>query len=694
MPPGESPRRSRLAIGQRWQPFVVLVSALATAVIVCFGIPLAYPALGLDPSWQQALVEATDSSRVFGREVIFNFGPLHQAATDQVSTNLVPLLTGRLVFSVEWTAAVLMAGLLRGLQILAAVAIGQAGSAKPDPMFYSLSSLGVLLSVVHTATETGPRRARTTLMLMVAIGIALSTLVKLSFTAAALPALTCMLSLEFLRLCARPACRPAGALAAMAMIPPAALVAAWTGVSSGGPEDFAPYFTGLNAEIVLGYSVATSAIGPSPQIGLVAVGAYGLASLVSGVLCWLTHLKPLSRTFPTPTLSKLAALVPALTLLVIQWVVLKAGFVRLDGHIVTGTMLCILFPLFVLALGGQDLSSLSSGHRWRLAAPILLFAAGALLILAALHRKLPLHNHGPVTSLLNTPAIAALLLLSAERERILARRGASHRDLRGESEDLWLKDGASADILPWEVTALLANGAPYRPRPVPQSYSAYTRPLQLANAAYFAPPHPPRPAGLPPPPEQVVVSVNDIDGRLPISLDSPAIRTILETHAFSHTGSRGSLVFGPAGHGIPLGPKTVVSGELSWRSTGHGGFSSTPIPLPGQGSIAWLSVDLRATLSRSGASILFRSFPFFFDYLDANGTVVESDRIVPKAVTDLLVFPLIKNNEELLGMVERRTGRQKDPVRHQSQLAAVRFSVNGFVRPFDVSPYRMEVIRR
>lgn len=693
MPPGESPRRSRLAIGQRWQPFVVLVSALATAVIVCFGIPLAYPALGLDPSWQQALVEATDSSRVFGREVIFNFGPLHQAATDQVSTNLVPLLTGRLVFSVEWTAAVLMAGLLRGLQILAAVAIGQAGSAKPDPMFYSLSSLGVLLSVVHTATETGPRRARTTLMLMVAIGIALSTLVKLSFTAAALPALTCMLSLEFLRLCARPSCRPAGALAAMAMIPPAALVAAWTGVSSGGPEDFAPYFTGLNAEIVLGYSVATSAIGPSPQIGLVAVGAYGLASLVSGVLCWLTHLKPLSRTFPTPTLSKLAALVPALTLLVIQWVVLKAGFVRLDGHIVTGTMLCILFPLFVLALGGQDLSSLSSGHRWRLAAPILLFAAGALLILAALHRKLPLHNHGPVTSLLNTPAIAALLLLSAERERILARRGASHRDLRGESEDLWLKDGASADILPWEVTALLANGAPYRPRPVPQSYSAYTRPLQLANAAYFAPPHPP--TGWPAAAagagggqrQRHRRPTADLPG-LPGDPDDP------RDPCLQPYGQSWIARLRPGGHGIPLGPKTVVSGELSWRSTGQGGFSSTPIPLPGQGSIAWLSVDLRATLSRSGASILFRSFPFFFDYLDANGTVVESDRIVPKAVTDLLVFPLIKNNEELLGMVERRTGRQKDPVRHQSQLAAVRFSVNGFVRPFDVSPYRMEGIRR
>jgi hypothetical protein len=354
-------------------------------------------------------------------------------------------------------------------------------------------------------------------------------------------------------------------------------------------------------------------------------------------------------------------------------------------------MLCILFPLFVLALGGRDLSSLGSGHLWRLAVPILLYSAGALLFLAALHRKLPLHRQGPVTSLLNTPAIAALLLLPAERERILARRGATLRDLRGQAEDFRLKGGASADILPWEVTALLANGAPYRPRPVPQSYSAYTRPLQLANAAFFAPIRSP---GLPAAPEQVVVSVNDIDGRLPISLDSPAIRTILETHAFSHTGSRGSLVFGPAGHGIPLGPKTVVSGELSWRSRGQGGFSSTPIPLPGQGSIAWLSVDLRATLSRSTASILFRSFPVFLDYLDANGTVVESYRIVPKAVTDLLVFPLIKNNEELLGMVERRAGRQKDPVPHQPQLTAVRFSVNGFGRPFDVSPYRMEVIRR
>lgn len=96
--------------------------ALLVAMLSSLGMPFSYPqAGGMDPSWHQALVEATDQGRVFGQDVVFTYGPFHQLFTRQASTNLTPLLAGRLISATGWAAVTVLVG--RKLGLGAALAI-------------------------------------------------------------------------------------------------------------------------------------------------------------------------------------------------------------------------------------------------------------------------------------------------------------------------------------------------------------------------------------------------------------------------------------------------------------------------------------------------------------------------------------------------------------------------------------------
>ena len=85
-----------------------LVLFVFSAITLSWGNELRLPGTGLDPSWQEALVQATDQHLVFGKDIIFSYGPFHQIYTSQISENLGPLLIGRLLYGVACGAALLL----------------------------------------------------------------------------------------------------------------------------------------------------------------------------------------------------------------------------------------------------------------------------------------------------------------------------------------------------------------------------------------------------------------------------------------------------------------------------------------------------------------------------------------------------------------------------------------------------------
>ena len=100
-----------------WPCPVVLGLAMLVALVAGWSAPLRLPALGLDESWKQALVHATDHGRRFGVDLVFTYGPLHQLVTQQLSERFGPLLIGRLFCSVAWFAASTLVGLQAGVKI-------------------------------------------------------------------------------------------------------------------------------------------------------------------------------------------------------------------------------------------------------------------------------------------------------------------------------------------------------------------------------------------------------------------------------------------------------------------------------------------------------------------------------------------------------------------------------------------------
>ena len=83
----------------------VLFVVAATALV--WSLPIRTPWAGLDPGWAEALVQATDHGRIFGRDVVFTFGPYHQLYTRQISENLNLFLLGRWLCGLGWGAVML-----------------------------------------------------------------------------------------------------------------------------------------------------------------------------------------------------------------------------------------------------------------------------------------------------------------------------------------------------------------------------------------------------------------------------------------------------------------------------------------------------------------------------------------------------------------------------------------------------------
>ena len=181
----------------------LLLFAILTAILAVIGVPLQHPGLELDAAWQQALVEATEHQWVFGRDLIFTYGPLHQLATQQIATNLLPLLLGRVLYGIAWGATTALLGLLGGLTTALSLVVfisctSTDNPASADALFNLLCILGVLCALAplrrgSTARSSALwRLGQPALTSLQAMGIAIGTLIKLSYLGAALPALTAM----------------------------------------------------------------------------------------------------------------------------------------------------------------------------------------------------------------------------------------------------------------------------------------------------------------------------------------------------------------------------------------------------------------------------------------------------------------------------------------------------------------------
>jgi hypothetical protein len=409
-----------------------LVIGLALVFLVgfttLFGIyrPLGPP--GIDPGWQWSVNQAGSSGLVFGRDIVFTYGPLAFLMVPlDVSSNLLVanlfLLAVQALFTAALAALFVRDRHIPAVAAFAALFIIAHHQGLAIEGFIPLV-VGLLALLAVLADRRLPLAAAATLA-------AILLLVKMSLGVASLVIL-------------------AGAL-----------------VMFDRPSTFFQWFY-LSAQVVSGYSVANSITNAVTNAGVqVAVGLFTVAAWI-GLSFVLRHDRRL-----------LACNLIFAPVVLIQF---RLAFVRQDFH-------QIQFIPFMLALIAA--SSLFT-HRWRqIAAHATFFAVlligGALTDLVdpmargLLPRSLLKGGSGP-------RALSQLVHIRETRAALAVESAANLEPLRLGDDVRELLDGSNNGVgtLPWEIQYCPANGLEWNPTPTLQLYSAYTRKLDLWSAEHYA----------------------------------------------------------------------------------------------------------------------------------------------------------------------------------------------------------------
>ena len=560
------------ATSRRHQPILLLRDACIAAVVGALSILLldpvngAMPGVDLDLSWPYTLADATARHIPFGRDMVFTFGPLSSLYSrvflpDQRLT--VVVLKAILVMAFCLATVAMSRQTVRWIAL--ALPLLVANLLLSDPFF--LAAPWLLVALADSPMQSRRWHVASLLVLSVVLGPLL--LVKGSLAVPLVVSTGAAAVVVSRRSLAEALALPSAALAS--------ILVAW--LAMGQHLLDLPYFIRGEGIVAEGYTNAMSVFGDPREIW-----AY-----LAGVVLLLA-----SQVVP-----RRAPLMPILTAVVILFVAFKAGFVRHDGHsnIAGGTLALLGLLLFLF--------------RGTLAAGVGLLASLVAWILIAA-------NYWPVD-----PASSWDRMTNALNDNITAIRAAEvdPATFRRSFEAAKAMIAASAalpptngivDLYPDAQAMLLASNRGYYPRPVMQSYSAYTPELAFLNADHLQGPHAPKTA---------FFSIAPIDGRYPALEDGPSWPALLGQYRFrSYTQAYAVLDRVPSASADTIGPTTV-------RDTPRFGDTVT---VPQDAPFIWAKMQFHPTLLGYFASALFKMPLLHMDVSTADGQT-KTFRMVPVA---------------------------------------------------------------
>ncbi|MDH3814116.1 MAG: hypothetical protein OEV48_06490 [Acidobacteriota bacterium] len=446
-----SPREERL------RSIVGFALIAGLSLVTLYGIyrPLGPP--GIDPGWQWAVNQAADAGLVFGRDIVFTYGPLAFLMVPlDVSSNLLVANLFLLVVQVLFTAA-LAALFVRDRHVSAIAAFA---ALFVVVRHQELAPEGFLILVVGLLALLGVFADRRFPIAAAATLAAILMLVKMSLGIASLAilAVACIVARFLFN-------RPYRL--ALGLIPFPVTLIVFATVLFDRPGTFFHWLQ-LSLQMVSGYSIANSITnaetGPALQVvvGAIAVGAWIGFSVL---LCRNQRLLACNLVF-----------VPVV---MIQF---RLAFVRHDNH-------QYQFIPFMLAL--IAVSSLFAQRRRQITAHIAFFAL--LLIGGALANLVDPVGRGLVPANLlsggsGSRALSRLLHIRETRAMLAAESVVNLEPLRFGDDLRELLEGSHNGVgtLPWEIQHCPANGLEWNPTPTLQLYSAYTRDLDLWSAEHYA----------------------------------------------------------------------------------------------------------------------------------------------------------------------------------------------------------------
>lgn len=575
-----------------WKQFlatrpVVLGALLLLASLLAFApfAPL-LPGTELDDAWRLAMNQAVAQGLVFGRDIVFTFGPYAALYTQHYHPATYPaaLLLGVLF------------GLAQGTLLLSCLRRRHNGWLwtlagflllvdSRDALFFAYPLLLILVAGMESASHGSDDRLRfvgretghlLAIALLGALPIIKGSFWPLAVMASLVGALLHGLKGERLR------------AALFILLPLLTLLLLWW--LAGQPLAALPDYFRTLSPIISGFAEAMSNRGLLWQV----VVYLGLAA---GII--LATLRSAGHALPQRL---------AITLAVglFLFIAFKAGFVRHDrvhvGAISTGTVLAIL--------------AIQATHSAKLPRSIVVTA---LLMCLFMH----LRYIGP--SIEQTP-LAALRGVT-DNNPLDIRQAFSERMRQLATQSPLPRLPGSSDLYPFSLTDLIASGNHWAPRPVPQSYSAYTSLLARMNEAHL------RGAAAP---DNIFFRIESIDGRFPALEDGLSWPTLLSHYQI--TGSDRQYLHLQK----RTTPATTQKTVLTQQSHRLGEWVS----LPSAAQMLFAEIELAPTLLGRLSMLLFKPDQLYLS-VDLGHGEQRVYRFIPSmALAGFVLSPLVESTAE------------------------------------------------
>jgi hypothetical protein len=624
-----------------------------------------YPAsTGLGGSWQAGLTEASMRGLVFGRDIIFTYGPLGYLGVGIGTEASYPRI---------WVFAFVLALVLA---VLVAYCAGEKGALPQGVAFVlviliclvdilPIDIVSIALIVAFTLPQFRAEKAAPLSALILGLACGLALLMKFNMGVAACASGIGLLGwrasrglhkqpqgdLKALFVFCVGATAAASAFfahldygyAAAAVLASGALLSAvvcsnpnvrnsllWASIAAAGLCTFilacSPTFrafVGTSMQIAMGYSAAMSLHGADWEIGF-ALGVFALVGLVL-----FANLRELS-----------APVVAAL--LISLFFGYKEGFVRQDLH--------VLYAFWTALLICGTVLRLAAGRR-------LLAINGVVTLIAIFALSVVGRADGAPESPLNalSPAWFARDLVRfmgswRSGQQVAAIDSDGLRPDRLAPSVVKAIGKSSVDVEPWETSIVFANGLTWNPDPVLQAYSAYTPALDQVDAQHV------RMSGA----ARMLYLWDAIDGRHPLWDQPGATREILCNYAIDPAIPR--IVVTEENQDVLVvkrvpnrcGPATPLSSHLySWNE---------PIPIVSSDDLVFMSLDVRYSLLGQVLKLLFRAPAVRLRVVSPQGEFSDYRIVAENGRDGILIAPLPQSLDQLQRFLQRNVVRRPSSV--------------------------------
>ena len=568
------------------------VALLASCIAVFTAFSPGMPAPGLDPSWMLAMNQAVAQKLAIGREIVFTFGPYASIYTKSFHPATDHLMVmGGLYLGFCFFLATYMNFRQSTLALQWGLVIAMTGAVfSPDALLlvYPLM-VGLLVCVSAGRREM---LASTLVLALLVSPFGLLPLIKLSaagvcLSVTALMAASLLIRKRWLH------------LLTVTLVPTASMIFFWA-LAGQSAADLPQYFQSA-MPIISGYTDAMSLQGNSMQPLVFTLCAMALTATV-----WVSTKQDrlAART--------IAVLLFAGTL----FVAFKSGFIRHDWHALISASTILLVAL---------LAGTISHTAWRIRA----LYVGILAFIAIA----PAYRPSSVQTWLEALVSPYMEAWSGIRQRI-AEPDKLDSDFKTQISMIGSASGfpkmeGTVDIYSYQQASLIASGNNWNPRPVFQSYSAYTTTLAERNRQHLLD------SGRP---DMLIFSVQPIDARLPALEDGASWSTILSEYV-PMTMSNDQLVMRhrPEDDKRP-GPRTVLPTAIG--QMGHA------IDLPSGDNLLFARLRIEQSLAGRFWRFFYKSDELRITLELQDGSVRTYRLIADMAKSEFLLSPLVASSAE------------------------------------------------